>query len=62
MSDMNGVGLVVDLGEIQRRQREKEQVPLVLTRPCGELSPARIAATAAAPTLGTRNPVSSERA
>ena len=27
MSDMNGIGPAVDLGEIQRRQREKEQVP-----------------------------------
>jgi hypothetical protein len=27
MSDMNGIGPVVDLGEIQRRQKEKEQVP-----------------------------------
>ena len=27
MSDMNGIGSVLDLGEIQRRQKEKEQVP-----------------------------------
>jgi hypothetical protein len=27
MSDINGIGPVVDLGEMQRRQREKEQVP-----------------------------------
>jgi hypothetical protein len=27
MNDMNGTGPVVDLGAVQRRQREKEQVP-----------------------------------
>jgi|tagenome__1003787_1003787.scaffolds.fasta_scaffold20951568_2 hypothetical protein len=27
MSDMNGIGPLVDLGEVQRRQKEKEQVP-----------------------------------
>lgn len=27
MNDMNGVGPVVDLGEIQRRQQEKAKVP-----------------------------------
>jgi hypothetical protein len=27
MSEMNGVGPVVDLGEVHRRQKEKEQVP-----------------------------------
>jgi hypothetical protein len=27
MSNMNGIGPVVDLGEVQRRQREKQQVP-----------------------------------
>ena len=27
MNDLNGAGPVVDLGEIQRRQKEKEQVP-----------------------------------
>jgi hypothetical protein len=27
VSDLNRAGLVVDLGAIQRRQREKEQVP-----------------------------------
>ena len=27
MSDMNGIGPVVDLGEMKRRQQEKEQVP-----------------------------------
>jgi hypothetical protein len=28
MSNMNGVGPVVDLGEIKRRQEEKQRVPL----------------------------------
>jgi hypothetical protein len=27
MNEMNGVGPVVDLGELKRRQQEKEQVP-----------------------------------
>jgi hypothetical protein len=27
MNDMNGVGPVVDLGEVQRRQQEKAKVP-----------------------------------
>jgi hypothetical protein len=27
VTDMNGIGPVVDLGEVHRRQKEKEQVP-----------------------------------